>query len=251
MKLLCNIIILNLFFSNLFAFQPDSLIKTGNNLYAKGIYNLAINAYEQIVDSGYQASELFFNLGNAYYKSNNIPYAILNFERAKLLDPFDDDIEHNLALANAYVVDKIDVIPEFFLNRWLRNFSSITSSDIWAICSISAFIIFLLFFMGYLFFYRLGLKKVSFWLCLLLFFISLSSFYLSLKRKQFLTLNNSAVIITPTLTVKSSPNESGNDLFIIHEGTIVNIEDTISDWNQIKIGNGNKGWIRRSDLIKI
>lgn len=251
MKLLFNIMILNFIFSFSFALQPDSLISSGNKLYTKGFYKLAIDAYEQVVDSGYQASELYFNLGNAYYKSNNIPYAILNFERAKLLDPFDNDIKHNLALANAYVVDKIDVIPEFFLKRWIRNCVNITSSDSWAKFSVSAFIIFLLFLLGYLFFYRSGLKKLSFWLALLLFFISISTFYFSLKRKQILTLSNSAVIITPTLTVKSSPNEDGNDLFIIHEGTVVYIEDSISDWNQVKISDGNKGWIKESDLVKI
>jgi tetratricopeptide (TPR) repeat protein len=251
MKLLLNIIILSFIFSFSFAFKPDSLIKNGNKLYAKGLYELAIDAYEQVVDSGYQASELYYNLGNAYYKSNNIPYAILNFERAKLLDPFDDDIKHNLALANAYVVDKIDAIPEFFLKKWIRNCANITSSDSWAKFSVSAFVIFLLFFLGYLFFYRPGLKKLSFWLAILLFFVSLSTFYFSLKRKQILTLNNSAVIITPTLTVKSSPNEEGNDLFIIHEGTVVYIEDSINDWNQIKISDGNKGWIKKTYLVKI
>ena len=251
MKIFFNSIILIFFVSDLFAFQPDSLIKRGNNLYAKGAYNLAIDAYTQVLDSGYEAPELYFNIGNAYYKLNNITYSILYYEKAKLLDPSDKDIQNNLDLANANVTDKIDIIPEFFLARWIRNLADINSSDTWAILSLAAFILFLAVTTVFLFSRGGFIKKVSFWLGLLLFIFSLSAYYFSYKRKQVLTSNNRAVIITPTLTVKSSPNEEGNDLFILHEGTVVNVEDSISDWNQIRISDGNRGWVRRSDIADI
>ncbi len=247
MKSAIIIIIINSFMSCLFAFQPDSLIKTGNESYAKGLYYYAIDVYEQVVDSGYEAPELYYNLGNAYYKVNNIPMAILNYERAKILDPYDDDIKHNLALANAHVIDKIDIIPEFFMKNRVRNIVNIASSDKWAIISISTFILFLLLFLIYLFSARVGIKKISFWCAILILFISVSSFYSALKRKQFLTLKNAAIIISPTVTAKSSPAESGVDLFIIHEGTKVIIEDSIDVWNRIRIGDGTKGWIKKED----
>jgi tetratricopeptide (TPR) repeat protein len=243
-------ILLNSFIS-CFAFKPDSLVKIGNNLYANGQYFQAINTYEQVLDSGFEASELYFNLGNAYYKLNNIALAILNYERAKILNPYDEDIKHNLAIANAYVVDKIDIIPEFFLKNWIKKIVNYTNSDNWAIMSISAFILFLLLFLIYLFSPGIELKKLSFWLGMLVFFISVSTFYFSIKRKQFLTLKNSAIILTPTVTAKSSPFESGINLFIIHEGTKVSIEDSIDVWNEIKLSDGKKGWIKKSDLIKI
>jgi tetratricopeptide (TPR) repeat protein len=251
MRICFNIMILIFFISDLFAFQPDSLIKRGNNLYAKGAYNLAIDTYTQVIDSGYEAPELYFNIGNAYYKLNNITYSILYYERAKLLDPFDKDIKHNLALANTHVVDKIDIIPEFFLKRWIKNLTNFTSSNIWAICSLTAFVLFLVLITVFLFSSGHIIKKISLWLAVLIIIISLSAYYFSYKRKQLLTLNNRAVIVTPTLTVKSSPNEEGNDLFIIHEGTVVNVVDSISDWNQIKISDGNRGWVRKSDVINI
>lgn len=251
MKSVMIAILFNFFMSCLFGFQPDSLVKTGNNLYAKGKYYHAINVYEQIVDSGYEASELYFNLGNAYYKVNNITLAILNYERAKKLNPRDEDIKHNLTIANAYVVDKIDIIPEFFLKNWITNIVNMTSSDIWAIISISSFILFLLLFLIYLFSGRIGIKKLSFWLGILIFFISISSFYSSLRRKQFLTLRNSAIIITPTVTAKSSPAETGVDLFVIHEGARVKIVDSIDVWNEIKLSDGKRGWIRKTDLTEI
>jgi tetratricopeptide (TPR) repeat protein len=237
--------------SYLFGFQPDTLVRTGNDLYAKGQYYYAINVYEQVVDSGYGSAELFFNLGNAYYKVNNIALAILNYERAKKMNPWDKDIKHNLAIANARIVDKIDVIPEFFLKSWIAKIVNITSSDYWAILSISAFILFLVLVLIYLFSSRIALKKLSFWLGILIFIISVTSFYSSLKRKQFLTSRNSAIIISPTVTAKSSPDEWGVDLFVIHEGTRVIVMDSIDMWNEIKISDGKRGWINRTDLAKI
>lgn len=247
MKSVIIIIILNSFLSCLFAVQPDSLLKTGNKSYANGLYYYAIEAYEQIIDSGYEAPELYYNLGNAYYKINNIPMAILNYERAKKLEPFDDDIKHNLALANAQVVDKIDIIPEFFIKNWTGNIVNLTSSDNWSIISISTFILFLLLFLIYLFSAGTGMKKLSFWLGILVLFVSVSAFYSSLKRKQFLALRNSAIIISPAVTAKSSPAESGIDLFIVHEGTRIIIEDSIDIWNEIRLGDGKKGWIKKED----
>jgi tetratricopeptide (TPR) repeat protein len=244
-------ILLSFSMSCLFGFQPDSLVRTGNDLYAKGQYYYAINVYEQIVDSGYESAELYFNLGNAYYKVNNIALAILNYERAKKMNPWDKDIKHNLAIANAHIVDKIDVIPELFLKNWITNIVNITSSDNWAIISITSFILFLVLFLIYLYSARVGIKKLAFWLGILIFLISVTSFYSSLKRRQFLTLKNTAIIISPTVTAKSSPAEWGVDLFVIHEGTRVIIVDSINVWNEIKISDGKRGWISKSDLIKI
>ena len=177
--------------------------------------------------------------------------AILNYERAKKLNPRDEDIKHNLTIANAYVVDKIDIIPEFFLKNWITNIVNMTSSDNWAIISISSFILFLLLFLIYLFSGRIGIKKLSFWLGILIFFISILSFYSSLRRKQLLTLRNSAIIITPTVTAKSSPAETGVDLFVIHEGARIKIVDSIDVWNEIKLSDGKRGWIRKTDLTEI
>ncbi|UCH13536.1 MAG: tetratricopeptide repeat protein [Bacteroidales bacterium] len=251
MKSVLIVILFSFFMPCLFGFHPDSLVKTGNNLYAKGDFYHAIDVYEQIVDSGYEASELYFNLGNAYYKVNNIARAILNYERAKKLNPRDEDIKHNLTIANAHVVDKIDIIPEFFLKTWITGFTNITSSDTWAIISILSFILFLLLFLIYLFSGRIGIKKLSFWLGVLMFLISISSFYSSFKRKRFLTLMDSAIIITPTVTAKSSPAETGVDLFVIHEGSRVKVVDSIDVWNEIKLSDGKRGWVRKTDLTKI
>lgn len=231
--------------------QPDSLVMKGNNLYAKGQYYDAINVYEQVVDSGYISAELYYNLGNSYYKVNDIPLAILNYERAKKINPWDKDIRHNLAIANARIVDKIDLIPEFFLKNWITNIVNITSSNNWAILSISSFIVFLVLFLIYLFSSKIILKKLSFWFGILIFIISVTSFYSSLKRRQFLTIRNSGIIMTPTVTAKSSPADWGVDLFVIHEGTRVIITDSIDIWNEIRISDGKRGWITRSDLARI
>jgi tetratricopeptide (TPR) repeat protein len=248
MRKVVTIFAVNLLMSSLFAFEADSVIKFGNDSYAKGLYYYAIQAYEQAVDSGYKAPELYYNLGNAYYKTNNIPMAILNYERAKKLDPYDDDISHNLALANAHVIDKIDIIPEFFIKAWIRNIVSLTDPDRWSVISISAFLLFLVLFLIYLFSARITLKKSAFWLGILMLLISVSAFYSAWKRKELLTAKDSAIIISPTVTAKSSPAESGIDLFIIHEGTKITIEDSLDIWNRVRIGDGTVGWIRKEDM---
>jgi tetratricopeptide (TPR) repeat protein len=251
MKSLMIGILLSFSMSCLFGFQPDSLVRKGNDLYAKGQYYDAIDVYEQVVDSGYMSAELYFNLGNSYYKINNIPLAILNYERAKKINPWDKDIRHNLAVANARIVDKIDVIPEFFLKNWINNIVNITSSNNWAVISISSFVLFLVLFLFYLFSSGIILKKFSFWFGILVFILSVTSFYSSLKRKQFLASRDSGIIISPTVTAKSSPDEWGVDLFVIHEGTRVVITESIGMWNEIRISDGKRGWITKSDLARI
>lgn len=91
----------------------------GNQLYLQAKYPDAITQYEKIIANGWESGELYFNLGNAYYKSGNIQRAILNYERAAQMLPRDDDVQFNLQLANLQVVDKIDAVPRLFIYRWI------------------------------------------------------------------------------------------------------------------------------------
>ncbi len=231
--------------------SPDSLFVRGNELYSRGQYDLAVEMYEQIIEEGYEAAELYFNLGNAYYKMNNIPQAILNYERAGLLDPRNEDIMFNLEKARTFVTDKIDVVPEFFVRRWIRYVYSLADSDWWAKASIVSFIILLGFLLAYLFTRNYRLKKISFWLSLLALFIAAISFVFSAKRKEYMENHPGAIIVTPTVTAKSSPNEYGTNLFILHEGAKVFVTDSVSGWNEIRLEDGNKGWIPGDDLVRI
>lgn len=227
------------------------IIENGNQHYVDGRFEEAIHTYESILDSGYEAPELYFNLGNAYFKSHKLTPAILNYERAILLAPNDEDIAYNLDLARSYVLDKIDLLPQLFLKDWHLAIVRLLNSDNWAYVSIISFILFLFLFSLYLFKQGYRIKRVAFWLGLLLLFVSISGYVFSFHHKQLITSHDKAIVFSPSVTVKSSPDESGTDLFLIHEGTKVMIEDTLGIWTEIKLEDGNKGWIYSSDIEKI
>lgn len=228
--------------------QTDTLFKSANNDFTEGKFQESINKYEKIIEQGYESSELYFNLGNAYYKQNVIAKAILNYERALQLDPNNQDVKYNLELTNRLVVDQIEVLPVFFLTSWIHGVKNIFSSDNWAIISIISFVIALIFIAIYLFTRSISMKKLSFWISFFVFIISVISFIFSYQQKQKIVANHTGIIMSPSVTVKSSPDASGTDLFVIHEGTKVWIEDRIADWNEIKLSDGSKGWLKSEDF---
>ena len=230
----------------------DTLLQRGNRHYLDGEYELAARAYQSIVDSGYTSAELYYNLGNSYYKSNNITMALVNYERAHILDPRDPEILNNLEVAREFVVDRIEVLPEFFLTRAWKGFVKIFDADIWAILSIASFLVSLLLFLGYFFTRRPQLRRVSFWTASVILFISISTLVFAAQQDKYINRHREAIIRTPSVTIKSSPDEdSGTDLFLLHEGTKVRVEDELGDWREVVLSDGNRGWLKEADLIRL
>jgi len=238
------LIIIFIGLSNLLsATNSDSLFTQANSAYNSSDFQKAIELYEQFADSGYQSAEVYFNLGNAYYKQNYLSLAIINYERAKRVDPYDEAINYNLEHANAFKVDKIEEIPVFFLKTWVTNLTLLLSFETWGRLSLILFGLLIIFILIYLFTPKLGLKKLSFIAALLFALFSLLSFVMAHKRNNIQFANDIAIITSSSVTVKSSPDESGTDLFLLHEGTKVTIEDKVGEWYEIKIADGNTGWI--------
>ena len=230
----------------------DQLVIQGNAHYMEEAYEKAVDAYEAVLDSGYESPELYFNLGNAYYKSHNITMALVNYEKARILDPQDQEIRHNLEIAREFVVDRIEVLPEFFLRAWYRGFVKIFDSDIWALISLATFIFALALLLLYFFSARINLRKVSFWMAVFLLAASASSFVFAAGQKRMVLHHNQAIILTPSVSIKSSPDEeSGTDLFLLHEGTMVTVDDKLGEWREVVLTDGNRGWLRESDLIRL
>jgi tetratricopeptide (TPR) repeat protein len=230
----------------------ESILEDGNKLYLEGEYELAAERYQSIIDSGYASAELYYNLGNAYYKSHNITLALVNYERASILKPGDNDIQHNLEVAREFVVDRIEVLPEFFLTRAYKGFVKTLDADVWSILSISAFIVALVLLMVYFLSRRMGLRRVSFWSGLIFILISLSSLIFAYHQNKYTTQHHQALILTPSVAIKSSPDEnSGTDLFLLHEGTRVTVEDELGEWREVILSDGNRGWLKASDLIPL
>ncbi len=250
MKKLISIIYFLTVSSLLFA-QPSAQMKQAESLYTANNYAEAIKVYESILKQGYESADLYYNLGNAYYKNNEVTKSILNYERAKLLAPGDEDIKFNLELVNQFTVDKIEPLPRPFFVKWWNSLIDANNSDGWARLSLICFIIALIGASGYIFTSTVSLKRVSFITGIVLLVISVFAFGFAGKQKSNITGHKSAIITTPTVTVKSSPDESGTDLFVIHEGLKVDIKEDLGNWYNIRLADGNSGWVKKITLEKI
>jgi len=233
------------------AFAQADLLQKANDHYAKEEYKQAIDGYNQILMTNLESPELYFNLGNAYYKTKQYTLAILNFERAKLLDPDNEDINFNLQVANQHVIDSIQELPGLFIFRWWNSLINSQTTDIWAVFSIFGFILSLVL-AGLYFFARSGdVRRISFWAgCFLILFAVLSGLFAA-QQKSRLVNHSTAIVMQPTVTVKSSPSEKGTNLFVIHEGLKVKITDKLGDWVEIRLADGNKGWLLTESIERI
>jgi tetratricopeptide (TPR) repeat protein len=231
--------------------NPDSLFIKANQQYEAENFESAAALYEQISDSGYVAAELFFNLGNTYFKLNRTALAILNYERALLLSPQNDDVKFNLEMVRTFTIDRIEPLPEFILLTWYRNFRNLFTPTVWVYLSVSffGFALFLL----TLFWFSNGrvIKRLSFSFALLFLFLSVSTVVFAAQENVQFTSRSEAIVMNPVVAVKSSPGETGKDIFILHSGTKVKITKSIGQWEEIKIADGNKGWIRKIDIERI
>lgn len=228
-----------------------AIFQEANELYAEGNYDEAAELYKRILASGYHSASLYYNLGNAYYRSGKIPPSILNYERALLLAPGDEDIRSNLDLARTQIKDRIDEVPDFFINRMWKGVRDILNYRSWAAISAGTFISTLIFLSGFFLVSKVLMKKLFFWLAVSLFFISAFSFSVGLDQRNYVKNHNSAIIFSPVISVKSSPDINSADLFVLHEGTKVSVEGSIGDWLEVRLSDGNKGWLHKDGLEMI
>ena len=227
------------------------LWEQANNHYTAEEYQQAISAYEQILTNGQESAKLYFNLGNAYYKAGDINNAILNFERAKKLAPQDEDIAFNLQIANQFVVTKIEALPKPFFLRWKSSIINKYPTDTWAAISVGAFILFLLLLGLFLFSKNSTAKHFAFWFGILAVVFSGFTFSWAAHQKAVINKRNQAIVFCPRVTVKSSPSQTGTDLFLIYEGVKIDVTDSLDHWKEIKLADGNKGWLPDSWIVTI
>lgn len=227
---------------------PAERFMEGVTFYGSGNYEAALEVWTSLRQTGYRSAQLDYNIGNAYFKMNNIPGAILFWERARLLKPGDDNIRYNLQIANTLVVDRFEEIPLLFFIEWYDYLALLFSSNAWARISIISFIMLLLLLSLYFYSSKYRLKLAGFWLAVLFLVISASSLALASRNKHLVYDSRKAIIYTPIVNGKSSPDDSGTDLFLLHEGTKVSVEDKVGEWYEIKLSDGNKGWIPANSL---
>ncbi len=219
-----------------------------DSAYSQERYQQAIADYEALLKRGVSA-ELYYNLGNAYYRTDQMSHAVLNYERALLLSPGDADIRFNLQMARSKTIDKITPESEMFFVTWYRSLVNLMSVDAWARTALIALAIAIILVLFYLFSDKIWLRKVGFFGALLLLIVFLSSNLFAFQQKRKLTHRTGAVIMTTAATVKSTPSKNGTDLFILHEGTRVTITDgSMQGWKEIRVDDGKQGWIETKQI---
>ena len=228
----------------------DSLFSAANTAYADGRWQDAVDSYTAVEGLGLESAALYCNLGNAYYKAGDMSRAILYYERALKLDPSYSDARYNRTVVSDFIQDRIEPVPEFILKTWTRNLCYALDSDTWAVAGlvfvlITAVSLLLLFLSAS----SLGLRRTGFFCAIVFFLLAVMSMSFAFWQKSDYSRKDGAIIMTPVVSVKSSPSsETSTDLFILHEGTKVQILDEVGDWRNIELADGRQGWMRSEDM---
>ena len=226
----------------------ESLFKQGNSAYNKAEYQKAISLYEQTLKMGQFSAEVYYNLGNAYYKLNNIAESIYYFEKAKQLDPNDEDIIINSNFAKNMTIDAIDKLPESQIVTFQKKIYGIFNFSYWSYLTVILFWIFSGFLLVYVFIKSASLKQTFFFIAfgILIFFMISFLITYSIEEKEKNT--NFAILFSNQKDIWSEPNQQAELLFSLHEGTKVEVLDILENWKKIRIANGSEGWIENASL---
>ena len=231
--------------------DEDSLFLNANELYQQGQYEPALEAYNAAILGGFESADLYYNMGNAAYRSNSIGHAILYYEKALKLEPAHEDAIHNLDFVSRYRLDTFEEVPNLFIGEWISWFVQLCPEQTWSILALIFFIIVLAGLLIFLFARQIGLKKAGFisgMVTLVLFLITFSS---ARARHRDIVNPDAGIILAPSVVVRSSPSTSGTELFILHEGTKIQINEEVSGWQNIKVIDGREGWITARDFESI
>lgn len=231
--------------------SAEELWNSANAAYNEGNFEKAATEYEQILLQSLHSAALYYNLANAYFKQGELGKALLNYNRASRIAPSDEDIRHNQEYAEKMTKDSIEKLPEFFLSTWLRQVRGAMSCTAWTILSLVMLVVALTMGLVYLLSQRMSLRKVGFYTmatAALLFVVS-SAFALS--QRNMLINRTEAIVMSSAASVKSSPDRSATELFVLHEGTKVSIGETIDGWAEVRIADGRKGWIEDKRIERI
>lgn len=219
-----------------------------DSLYAAEHYQEAARQYESLLKQGI-SSDLYYNLGNCYYRMDDMTHAVLNYERALLLSPGDRDIRLNLQMARSKTIDKVVPESEMFFVTWYHSLVNLMSVNGWARMALVSLVIAIILALAYLFSDLIWLRKVGFFVGLLFIVIFALSNLFAYQQKQALVHRSGAIIIRSAVSVKSTPAANGTDLFILHEGTKVTITDaTMKEWREIRVADGKEGWLQTKDM---
>ncbi len=250
MKISNRIYQLLVFLLPLFIFGQTSFDKA-NQLYTQENYEEAAKAYEEILNTEQHSVELYFNLGNAYYKLNKIAPAIYNYEKALLLEPNNKDVKTNLKFAQNMTIDEIVETPKVGLSEWLQDFTSVYHYNVWAKIAIGFSFMVLLAFVGYYFMARIILKRLFFGMMILFILGSAISIMIAVFEKKQNENYNPAIVFSESVSLTGEPKSNSKSIMLIHEGTKVLLLETLDDYYKVELLNGTEGWLHKNSVKKL
>ena len=215
-----------------------------NNNFAESIrlYEAQVSEHRSI---NQESAQIYYNLGNAYFRDNQIAKAIVNYERALLLEPGDSDIRHNLRFAKTRIEDKIDSADNLFINKWIRSIQNLYSGNTWAIIGIVLFILLIVAIGLYMISAQIILRKVSFYSGIVLLSLVIITNVFAFNQKTKITNRSTAIIMSASVSIYTSPDAHSQELFRLHEGAKVKIKREEGRWIEIVIANGSVGWLQK------
>ncbi|AYN65908.1 tetratricopeptide repeat protein [Euzebyella marina] len=249
MKKLLSVVI---FLFGLVAFgQNETLFNQATEAYNEGAYQKAVDNYLEILDNGQHSAELYYNLGNSYYKLNQIAPSIYYYEKALLLRPNDEEIKNNLAYANNMTLDAIETLPETGLSNIYKNIVGQLSFDQWAYLAVAFLILFVFLYIAFYYFRYSSRKRISFVISIVALFLSVVALVFAILQYNKFKDDMPAIVFADESSVKAEPNARSQEAFALHEGTKVNVLEELNDWKKIKIADGSIGWIPAEDIKEL
>lgn len=243
-----SLIILFISTSFIYASQYDEMMSEANNFYQNKQYEEAINKYNSILELNFESPALYYNLGNSYYRSAQFGKAILNYERALKLDPNNEDLQYNLAIVKSRTTDRIKEVPKIFIVEWWEILISSLSTAMWQIL-VLVFYLLLLSSITLYFVTKSGTtQRITVFTSLIGFSGAIILSIILFANVQRETSTEFGIITTHTISAKQSPNETSDDVFVIHEGLKVDVQDVFSDWYKIKLSDGKVGWLPKNSM---
>lgn len=237
-----------IFSTAVFSQNNNLLFEQANSLYNEGKYAEAIDKYNLILETQVHSADLYFNLANAHYKLNNIAPSIYFYEKALLLSPNDVDIKNNMTFANNMTIDAIDVIPETGVSKFVKSTTNTMSFDGWAKTAVALVFCFVILFLVYYFAFSTGIKRLTFIGSIAVLFLACIALAFAFYKYGLDKKNNPAIVFAQESKVKNEPNSRSEEAFRLHEGTKVQVLDTVNNWKKIKLADGKTGWISSNDI---
>ena len=231
--------------------QVEVVFDEGNALYNQGNYTEAIEKYTSIINNGFESAELYYNLGNAYYKINDIANSIFYFEKSLLLDLNNNETKNNLSFSQNMTIDRIETVPVNQVSKFISKFTNVFDYNTWLLISIIFEFLSLIVFSLYLFNKNSDTKKRFFSIGSIFLFFFIIFLILGINSKSEYEKNNPAILFENRISFKSEPNERSEDLFLLNEGTKVNVLEKLNEWSLVELSNGSKGWILSSTFQTI